>query len=45
MTDDKKLTILGHLTEIRRRLIRGVIAVLITTVISFIFYKWIFYIL
>ena len=45
MTNDRKLTILEHLTEIRRRLIRGVIAVLITTVISFIFYEWIFNIL
>jgi sec-independent protein translocase protein TatC len=39
VSSDKNLTILGHLAEIRRRLIRGVIAVLITTVISFIFYE------
>ena len=41
----KKLTILGHFQELRRRLIRSVIAVVITTAISFIFYDWIFHIL
>jgi len=45
MISEKKLTVLGHLTELRRRLIRGVIAVLIGTVISFIFYRQIFDIL
>ncbi len=45
MSSDRNLTILGHLAELRRRLIRGVIAVLITTVISFIFYEWILNIL
>lgn len=45
MSNDKKLTIIGHLSELRRRLIRCVIAVLITTVISFVFAKQIFYIL
>jgi sec-independent protein translocase protein TatC len=45
VSSDKNLTILGHLAELRRRLIRGVIAVLITTVISFIFYEWILNIL
>jgi len=45
MSDDKKLTILGHLLELRKRLIKSVIAVAITTLISFIFAKQIFYIL
>ncbi len=44
-SNDNKLTILGHIFELRRRLIRSVIAVLITTVISFIFYEQIFDIL
>jgi sec-independent protein translocase protein TatC len=35
----KQLTILGHLAELRIRLIRSVIAVLITSVLAFIFYK------
>jgi sec-independent protein translocase protein TatC len=42
---EKKLTLLGHFQELRKRLIRSVIAVAATTVISFIFYEWIFYIL
>jgi len=41
----KKLTLLGHVQELRRRLIRSVIAVVITTAISFVFYDWIFRIL
>jgi len=45
MSDNKKLTILGHLYELRNRLIRCVIAVIITTVISFVFAKQIFHIL
>ncbi len=45
MSDGEKLTILGHLKELRQRLIKSVIAVLITTSISFIFYKQIFNIL
>jgi sec-independent protein translocase protein TatC len=46
MTDgESKLTLLGHIQELRGRLIRVVIAVVITTVISFVFYQWIFYIL
>jgi len=45
MSDDKKLTFIGHLGELRRRLIRGVIAVIITSIISFIFFRPIFYIL
>lgn len=45
MSDDKRLTVLEHISELRRRLIRGVIAVSVTTVISFIFAKQIFEIL
>ena len=42
---ESKLTLLGHFQELRRRLIRSIIAVAITTAISFIFYDWIFRIL
>ncbi len=45
MSNDNKLTVLGHLSELRHRLIKSVIAVLITTIISFVFAKQIFYIL
>jgi len=45
MSDDRKLTVLGHLKEFRQRLIKSVIAVLITTIVSFVFAKYIFYIL
>ena len=42
---ESKLTVLGHLHELRRRLIRSVIAVAIGVGICFIFFDWIFYIL
>jgi len=42
---EKRLSILGHLTELRKRLTRSVIAVVITTIIAFIFYQKIFDIL
>jgi sec-independent protein translocase protein TatC len=42
---EQKLTLLGHFQELRKRLIRIVLAVVITTSISFIFYDWIFHIL
>jgi len=45
MSGDKKLTILGHLFELRSRLIKCVIAILVTTLICFVFAKQIFYIL
>ncbi len=45
MSDAKKLTVLSHLSELRKRLIRSVIAVAIASVIAFIFYDWIFYFL
>lgn len=41
----KKLTLIGHFQELRQRLIRSVIAVAITAGLSFIFYRWLFYIL
>jgi sec-independent protein translocase protein TatC len=45
MTGEKKLTVLGHLAELRTRLTRCVIAMVVTTAISFIFAKQIFHIL
>ena len=45
MSSDKKLTILGHLGELRKRLIRGLIVVAITSILSFIFREQIFGIL
>jgi len=43
--DEKKLSVLGHLAEFRKRLIRSLIVVAITSVLSFIFYQQIFDIL
>src|SRR3972149_4546435 len=40
-----KLSLLGHIGELRKRLIRSVIALAITVVISFIFYQQLFDIL
>jgi sec-independent protein translocase protein TatC len=45
MSADKQLSILGHIAELRNRLVKSVIAVIITTAISFIFAKWLFYFL
>ncbi|MDP6043192.1 MAG: twin-arginine translocase subunit TatC [Dehalococcoidales bacterium] len=45
MSDDKKFTVLSHLLELRTRLIKCVIAIIITSIIAFIFYDWIFYLL
>ena len=45
MVNDKKLSILGHIAELRRRLILSVIAVVITTIVSFVFADEIFHIL
>ncbi|MFH1647011.1 MAG: twin-arginine translocase subunit TatC [Chloroflexota bacterium] len=42
---EPRLSLLGHFQELRRRLIRSVIAVAIGVVISLIFYEWIFYIM
>jgi len=44
-SDEKKLSVLGHLAELRKRLIRSVIAVAVTSIISFTFYHQIFDIL
>ena len=43
MSGGTKSSFLGHLTELRQRLIKGVIAVIVTTIISFVFFKPIFY--
>jgi len=40
--NDKQMTFTGHLAELRQRLIKSVIALVITTTISFIFAKYIF---
>jgi len=45
MSNDKKLAILEHLKELRQRLTKSVIVVLVTTIVSFIFAKQIFNIL
>lgn len=45
VSNDKKLTILGHLDELRKRLLKSVIAVSITSALSFIFASKIFGIL
>jgi sec-independent protein translocase protein TatC len=45
MGNHKKLSLLGHIRELRSRLLKCVIAVVITTIISFIFAKQIFEIL
>ena len=45
MSDAKKLSVLSHLGELRSRLIKSVIAIVIASVVAFIFRDWIFYIL
>ena len=45
MSDDQKVTVLSHLLELRKRLIRSVIAVAVASILAFVFYDWIFYIL
>ncbi len=42
---NKNLTILGHLLELRNRLFKAVIAVIITTVLAFVFADRIFHVL
>lgn len=42
---EEKVTALSHLLELRKRLIRSVIAIAIASVIAFFFYDWIFYFL
>ena len=43
--NESKLSLFGHLTELRQRLIKSVIAIVITTILSFTFYQQIFDIL
>jgi sec-independent protein translocase protein TatC len=43
--DQTRLTVLGHLLELRKRLIQVVIAVAAASLLSFVFYDWLFYIL
>jgi len=43
--DEKKLSLLGHLTELRKRLIRSVVVVVVTSTLAFIFAGQIFDIL
>lgn len=45
MSEGKRLTVLGHLRELRERLIKSLIVVAVTTVASFVFYHQIFDIL
>ena len=45
MSGDARLTVLSHLTELRQRLIKSAIAVVVATVIAFIFANQIFEIL
>ena len=45
MSDNQKVTVLSHLLELRKRLIRSVIAVAVASILAFVFYDWIFYIL
>lgn len=40
--NDKQMTFIGHLAELRQRLIKSVIALVITTIIAFIFARYIF---
>jgi sec-independent protein translocase protein TatC len=44
-SDERKSGVLGHLGELRKRLIRSVIAVATAAIVSFVFYKQIFDIL
>jgi sec-independent protein translocase protein TatC len=45
MSAEEKQSILYHLRELRLRLIRSLIAIAVASVIAFIFYEWIFYIM
>jgi len=44
-SNEKKLSVLGHFSELRKRLIRSIIVLVITAIISFVFYERIFDIL
>jgi sec-independent protein translocase protein TatC len=45
MVSENKLTILGHLNELKNRLLKSVIAVVITTIVAFVFSDQIFHFL
>jgi sec-independent protein translocase protein TatC len=45
MSKEKKLTFLGHLSELRHRLLKCAIVLLVTTIISFVFARQIFHVL
>ena len=45
MSDNQKITVLSHLLELRKRLIRSVIAIAVASILAFVFYDWIFYLL
>ena len=45
MSNNTKLTILGHIAEIRQRLLKSAIAIVITTILSFVFARYIFQVL
>ncbi len=45
MRDERSLTLLGHLNELRRRLTISVVALAITTVIAFLFRDWLLWVL
>lgn len=45
MSNEKKLTVLGHIDELRRRLTRSVIAIAISTAVAFAFADYFFYFL
>ena len=46
MTDDeRKLPLMGHFLELRKRLVRSVLAVVVAVIISFFFWRWLFFIL
>ena len=45
MSDNKKSSVLGHIKELRQRLIKSLVVLLITSIVSFVFAKQIFGIL
>ncbi len=45
MSDDEKISVVGHISELRRRLIRSIIVVAVASILAFSFYQYIFDIL
>jgi sec-independent protein translocase protein TatC len=43
--DEQKLSVIGHLGELRKRLLRSIIVVAITSILAFVFYEQIFQIM